>query len=484
VLGCGVVAATPLIGDYNNYTGKQVNDTYSYSGNPEFIHISLSNLSYIDSGNYANTSMYKYPLTEFIGVGSWGYASPLYTLLTINDCRIRQTGEIRYIKLNCAAASHLTEYRLMIWRESKSESGYYDLVYESPNLASQISDGINTVWLNDSSANIKEGDFIGEKINGTVGDQFKMTSAGEIASRFIPGSVSSHQNWGTANFLTGINVIDVYMKSPDVVFLGDSIFMGYPYHYGYIGVTANSNPNTTIESSFFNASNATYQNMGVYGDNTTQMRARFEKDVISIHPVSVIIEGGVNDVNQGISSNTTLDNIEYMILNAKDAGIDVYLLLILPWSAATQEQSDAINTLNEQYITLANEYGIQYIDLRPDVGTYNSGTLKWSIKSEYNYDNTHFNLAGNQKLGKEIFDKWANISINGNHWNSTANNPINITNSTTLTVKTNVPNMNADISIYVFDITKNKIYEFLNAVLNRLLNFRLHLCEVLTWQIS
>ena len=87
-------------------------------------------------------------------------------------------------------------------------------------------------------------------------------------------------------------------------------------------VTVNFHPG------FFSGNN--YVDRGVSGQNTTQMLARFEKDIINLNPKVVVIMGGTNDLAQGVSKQQILANISSMAEMADAAGIKVVLCSVTP----------------------------------------------------------------------------------------------------------------------------------------------------------
>ena len=79
---------------------------------------------------------------------------------------------------------------------------------------------------------------------------------------------------------------------------------------------------------FFSANG--YIDKGISGQNTTQMKARFKKDVLDLNPVAVVLMGGTNDIAQAVSSDTIFGNISEMAASAKAAGIKVVICSITP----------------------------------------------------------------------------------------------------------------------------------------------------------
>jgi lysophospholipase L1-like esterase len=133
----------------------------------------------------------------------------------------------------------------------------------------------------------------------------------------------------------------------------------------------------------------------------------YNSEVISAKFTYTIIEGGVNDVAQGVAQATIIANLKTMIdLVAADGGIAVYLP-ILPWSNGTNTQNGVVDAINAEVISyMQSTYPAHIVaDARATVGKFRSGGTVgnlWDIKAEYNNDGVHFNVAGYQAIGNYI----------------------------------------------------------------------------------
>jgi len=100
-----------------------------------------------------------------------------------------------------------------------------------------------------------------------------------------------------------------------VVFFGDSITEAWEYNGG----------------SFFPGK--PYLNRGISGETTPQMLVRFRQDVVDLHPETVVILAGTNDIagNTGPSTPEMIeDNFKGMTEIAKANGIRVILASVTP----------------------------------------------------------------------------------------------------------------------------------------------------------
>ena len=171
------------------------------------------------------------------------------------------------------------------------------------------------------------------------------------------------------------------VKAPDVVFMGNSITNNwYRYH-----------------PEFFHENN--YVGRGISGQVTSQMLARFRSDVINLHPETVVILAGTNDIamNQGyVSIEHIYENIVSMAELAMFNGIKVVLCSVLPadryswsWEIDQERAVRSISELNENIKAYAQANGLAYADYYSAMHDGN-----YAMKKEYQEDAVHPNKAG------------------------------------------------------------------------------------------
>lgn len=116
-------------------------------------------------------------------------------------------------------------------------------------------------------------------------------------------------------------------------------------------------------------SNAVELNLGIVGNTTGQMWARFNAQVINAQVGIVVILGGTNDIIAGQDPDS-LANITAMAEMAKSAGIRVILCTVPPDTQAIIDntalnQAEVYakeNALNDALIKLAGDEGYQVAD--------------------------------------------------------------------------------------------------------------------------
>lgn len=164
----------------------------------------------------------------------------------------------------------------------------------------------------------------------------------------VEGTVSSQASslgWNAAIWDLSASV-PVLLQTPNRIaaaFIGDSITwqwarnsaaysktkypMLIPFNSSYMTDTGET-VTVNFHPGFFSGNN--YVDRGVSGQNTTQMLARFDKDIVDLNPKVVVIMGGTNDLAQGVTKKQILANLTAMAEKADAAGIKVVLCSVTP----------------------------------------------------------------------------------------------------------------------------------------------------------
>ncbi|MDQ3170081.1 MAG: GDSL-type esterase/lipase family protein [Acidobacteriota bacterium] len=107
------------------------------------------------------------------------------------------------------------------------------------------------------------------------------------------------------------------------------------------------------------------RNLGVNGERTDQIRARWERDVAPLKPAAVVILAGVNDVYQGRAIDHVTTQLRAMYDRAAAAGIPVIAGSIVPYNTATPEQNAKMRAINDWIqAEAARDANITFADTR------------------------------------------------------------------------------------------------------------------------
>jgi lysophospholipase L1-like esterase len=164
-----------------------------------------------------------------------------------------------------------------------------------------------------------------------------------------------------------------------VVFYGDSITDAWEYNGG----------------SFFPGK--PYVNRGISGQTTPQMLVRFRQDVVALHPETVVILAGTNDIagNTGPSTPEMIeDNFKGMVEIARANGIRVILASILPaaqypWRPEIADVPAKIAAVNAWLKDYCAQEKLTYLDYWTAMAGPDGG-----MKPGISKDGVHPNAAG------------------------------------------------------------------------------------------
>lgn len=113
-------------------------------------------------------------------------------------------------------------------------------------------------------------------------------------------------------------------------------------------------------------------NAGVGGETSTQMLARFERDILAFGPSMISIEMGHNDPGAGVSTSTASANVTEMIRKGKITGSRVTVFVSILAQDSTLDAS--IEPYRVVARNLASTYGCDLFDTYAAMAALPSGT--------------------------------------------------------------------------------------------------------------
>ena len=383
-----------------------------------------------------NTDLVETGCYDAISTGSPAFGSGNTIRSFISVCpksRIRQDGTITQIKINFdSKPAAVTNFYFEIWRRNGS---LWDRVTQQA-IWSGASVGVNVITLGTPVA-AKEGDYVGyswtcssEPVyflsvtanTGTVATYIKENSA--------PSAIGNDWASGT-NTSNSYLPIKTYMVAPMAVFIGDSITAGHgpaASHTSFIeSGSYDEYANLTYPWQTGKALNWTYQNMGIGGQYSSQIAARFTTDAVNLKPRVVFIHCGVNDISTGLGDespgaivtahNTFIASYTTMLNAAVANNIIPVVVLIAPWTAASSTKAALIDSWNADLVTLCASYPTAIVvDAKTYVGQFRvggpAGNL-WDQITAYDGGGAHYTPIGYTVLAQAVVDGTSKNSVRG-----------------------------------------------------------------------
>ena len=148
-------------------------------------------------------------------------------------------------------------------------------------------------------------------------------------------------------------------------------------------------------------------NRGVNGERTDQIRARFARDVLDERPNIVVIVAGVNDVYQGLSSESVQRELAAMYELARAARIPTVAGTILPYNTASPDQNQrmrAVNAWIRKYA--AGHPNVAFCDTRAAVAPAHSPDLLLSSP-----DDLHPSPDGYRRMAEALEPVIARLAV-------------------------------------------------------------------------
>lgn len=361
------------------------------------------------------------------GIGTNGQR---YFLNFNNLSKIRQDGLVEHLSIYLGPQpENLTAMYLSIWRPKAN--GKWDRIFNQDITASFPLTSQTVDIVPATPTLVEEGDYIGygytwgQTPPGNFLQSVSTTYVGDYMYDNAEPSLTNN-NWITGTISHNSFVpIKVYLtEAPQIVTIGDSIIAGNIGTYDYIVDNVLDNKNTTIASFLGKSLGYTYQNMGIGGQTTTQIAARFTADVINRRPKIVIIEGGINDhTGSGGSFYTDSDKQNFianwtaMLEASQTADIQVAAMAITPISNWTNSSMASLDDWNISLRSLVSQYpNAVWVDTRPVLGQFRSGGNPgnlWDLQSQYSADGLHLTSLGHQKIAQVIATALSNQTIEG-----------------------------------------------------------------------
>ncbi len=193
---------------------------------------------------------------------------------------------------------------------------------------------------------------------------------------------------------------EALVKNGDkIVFMGDSItHYGAERSHGYV--------NLTVQGLAANGINVQWIGRGVPGEKASQMRARFQRDVVDCAPSVVTICAGVNDV--ALASQTPAsgpEDVEAMILMAKAAGITP-VVMTPTFAEFSTENSEVTSAYAATLRGYASTHAVPLCDTWQAITDWRNSSatpyLEYQLHYKATIDGVHMAPAGDRVMARTL----------------------------------------------------------------------------------
>jgi lysophospholipase L1-like esterase len=140
-----------------------------------------------------------------------------------------------------------------------------------------------------------------------------------------------------------------------------------------------------------------FRNCGVRGERTDQIARRFDRCTEGAD--GVVIQGGINDLRDGIPAAVVLANLRGMIRRAKSLHLDVAVADLLPYGPAPQADR-IIDPLNRRIEGVARRAGVIFLDFHR---VLEDPLHPGQMKPAWTADLIHPSVEGYRRLGELAF---------------------------------------------------------------------------------
>ena len=139
-------------------------------------------------------------------------------------------------------------------------------------------------------------------------------------------------------------------------------------------------------------------NFGVYGERTDEIAARLDDAVR--HAAGLVVQGGINDVVQGVPVEQTARNLAGMVERGRRLGLAVALTDVLPWNNGDGRAANDIARLNTLIAAVAAGLGVP---LLPFHDTLVDPERPDRMPEKWTDDGNHPSVEGHRLLGEQAF---------------------------------------------------------------------------------
>jgi lysophospholipase L1-like esterase len=146
----------------------------------------------------------------------------------------------------------------------------------------------------------------------------------------------------------------------------------------------------------------TFRNCGVFGERTDEVAQRLDGCVEGAD--ALIVQGGINDIAQGRPVAQAAADLDAMVARGKRAGLEVYLVDVLPWNNGHPAADAPIAKLNRLIGEIGARQDVPVIGFHDALADPRRPSL---MAARLTADGDHPSIDGYRLLGELVASKLA-----------------------------------------------------------------------------
>ena len=140
-----------------------------------------------------------------------------------------------------------------------------------------------------------------------------------------------------------------------------------------------------------------FRNCGVNGQRTDEIAARLERCAEGAD--ALIVQGGVNDIAQGLPVEGAAENLRAMVRRGKELGLRVAIVELLPWNGGYPVAYRPIRDLNERIAAIGRQEKVPVIEW---YRVLEDPRRPGRMRPRWTSDRTHPSIEGYRRLGEAV----------------------------------------------------------------------------------
>ena len=111
----------------------------------------------------------------------------------------------------------------------------------------------------------------------------------------------------------------------------------------------------------------------------------------------LVVQGGINDIAQGLPPSAAAGGLRAMVEDGKDAGLEVVLVDVLPWNNGHPAADAPIAELNREIEAIGRAEGVEVVPFHDEL---EDPAVHGTMAPQLTDDGDHPSIEGYRRLGE------------------------------------------------------------------------------------